>query len=192
MIIYMSNIICITNRALCKEDFWNRITKIIKIQPHAIILREKDLEEAEYEKMAEKFLQCCTQNDTLGILHTYYKTAQKLGCKAVHVPLPILREMSAEERSFFTVLGTSCHAVEEAKEAESLGCSYIIAGHIYETDCKKGVRPRGLQFLSEVVHAVSCPVWAIGGITHERIKEVQIEGAAGGCMMSGLMTGKLE
>ena len=61
-------------------------------------------------------------------------------------------------------LGISIHSVEEAKEAEQLGASYLTAGHIYATDCKRGLPPRGLGFLKEVCREVSIPVYGIGGI----------------------------
>ena len=47
-------------------------------------------------------------------------------------------------------IGVSIHSAEEAKEAVSLGASYLTAGHIFTTDCKKGVPARGLEFLKEV------------------------------------------
>lgn len=50
------------------------------------------------------------------------------------------------------------------KEAEQLGASYLTAGHIYATDCKRGLPPRGLGFLKEVCREVSIPVYGIGGI----------------------------
>jgi thiamine-phosphate pyrophosphorylase len=39
----MSDIVCITNRKLCKEEFLERIEEIAKAKPFGIILREKDL-----------------------------------------------------------------------------------------------------------------------------------------------------
>jgi thiamine-phosphate pyrophosphorylase len=79
------------------------------------------------------------------------------------------------------------HSVEEALEAQKLGATYIIAGNIYETDCKRGLPGKGLEYLKAVCDAVSVPVYAIGGITPERFPEISYTGVAGGCMMSGLM-----
>ncbi len=45
-----------------------------------------------------------------------------------------------------------------------MGASYLTAGHIYATDCKRGLPPRGLGFLKEVCREVSIPVYGIGGI----------------------------
>ena len=89
----------------------------------------------------------------------------------------------------FQRIGTSVHSVEDAKEAERLGVSYITAGHIYVTDCKKGLAPRGLGFLKDVCSTVNVPVYAIGGIKFDKKQweELKQKGASGGCIMSGMM-----
>lgn len=89
----------------------------------------------------------------------------------------------------FTTIGVSVHAANEALEAQSLGATYLTAGHIYATDCKKGLPPRGTAFLREICQTVSIPVYAIGGIRLEaaQIREVMSCGAVGGCIMSGMM-----
>ena len=122
------------------------------------------------------------------ILHTHVQAAQALGCGAIHLPLPILRTLPVEVRGNFPVLGASCHSLEEAREAAGLGCTYLTVGHIFATQCKAGIPPRGLALLQAVCQSVPIPVWAIGGITPERIAAVRAAGAAGGCMMSSLMT----
>ena len=99
--------------------------------------------------------------------------------------------MRQEGRALPGRLGTSCHSLEDVREAEQLGCSYLIAGHIYATTCKPGLPPRGLAFLRAVTAAAHLPVYAIGGITPARLKEVREAGAAGGCAMSSLMQGNL-
>lgn len=187
MIIYMSDILCVTKRSLCKEDFLVRIEKIAKTEAAGIILREKDLSKEEYQALAEKVLTICQRQKMQCILHTYTNAARKLACNAIHLPMPILRTLSKEERDAFQILGASCHSLKEAVEAENLGCTYITAGHIYETDCKKGLPGRGIGFLKKICETVSVPVYAIGGIGAENIQEIKNAGAAGGCIMSGVM-----
>ena len=81
----------------------------------------------------------------------------------------------------------SVHTVEEAINAERLGADGLIAGHIFVTDCKKGLAPRGLDFLKEVCDAVSIPVFAIGGIDDSNSDIVRLAGAQGECRMSWYM-----
>ena len=85
--------------------------------------------------------------------------------------------------------GASCHYVEDALCAYKLGCDYVTAGHVYITDCKKGLAPRGIDFLKKMCDSVPIPVYGIGGIDLEsdKIDEVKQAGAKGACIMSGYM-----
>ncbi|MGN1131830.1 MAG: thiamine phosphate synthase [Ruminococcus sp.] len=178
---------CVTNRSLCKEDFLARIEKIASANPKGIILREKDLTEEEYKSLAVMVVEICNRYNTPCILHNFSKVALELNHPYLHLPLHILDNISAEDRRKFKVLGASCHSVEDAKRAESLGCTYITAGHIFDTDCKKGLPGRGLDFLRDVCESVSIPVFAIGGISRENIAQIKNAGAKGACVMSGAM-----
>lgn len=180
-------LLCVTNRRNCNEDFFTRIQKIVSANSAGIILREKDLTEQEYEMLADRVMKICNDYGTNCILHSFVNVARKLECKKIHLPLPILRTMSPEDKEVFTMIGASCHSVEEALEAEKLGCNYIVVGHIFETDCKKGLPGRGVDFLRSVCESVSIPVYAIGGISKENIVEVRNVGAKGVCLMSGAM-----
>ena len=150
-----------------------------------IVLREKDLSENEYRQVAEKAFAVCGEKL---VIHNFPNVAKQLRIHQIHLPLPILRTLSAEDKIYFTEIGTSCHSVEDAKEAIELGCTYIFAGHIFETDCKKGLPGRGLEFLKGITEKSSIPVYAIGGISDHNISDVLSTGADGICVMSGLMS----
>ena len=107
--------------------------------------------------------------------------------EALHIPMHRLRKLTDAQRQKFSVLGASCHSVAEAREAAALGCTYITAGHIFSTDCKKDLKPRGIDFLEEICASVDIPVYAIGGITSQTagaLKTMKIQGV---CVMSGFM-----
>ena len=174
----MYNIISVSNRKLC-ADFLTRLREINDLGI-PIILREKDLPESEYETLAKRVLKFAPDV----ILHTFLNTARKLSVKKIHLPLHILK---TADISGFDVVGASVHSADEAVLAESLGASYITAGHIFRTECKRGLEPRGLEFLNEVCNSVKIPVYAIGGITPENAKSAIDAGASGVCVMSGLM-----
>ena len=183
----MSDLICITNRKLCSNNFLDQIEMIAGAHPKAIVLREKDLSEKEYEQLARQVMQICQKHGTQCILHSFSNVATTLGATAVHMPLPLLQKMTPQEKSHFQIIGASCHSLEEAKEAQNLGCTYITAGHIFLTDCKKGLPGRGLPFLEEICKTVRIPVYAIGGISSQNMESVRKTGAAGACIMSGFM-----
>ena len=181
--------ICVTNRTLCRDDFLTRIDHIAKKGvADAILLREKDLTEREYLELAEKVLSICKSHNRRCILHTYYKAAKELGCKEIHLPLPLLQKMREEgEKEWFITVGTSVHSLKQANLAMHLQADYMTAGHIFETDCKKGLPGRGLSFLSKVVCESEVPVYGIGGISADNAGQIMETGAAGVCIMSGFM-----
>lgn len=183
----MFDLLCVTNRLICEGDFLEKLRQLTACGLSGVILREKDLEEAQYRRIAEQALRICNKSGALCILHSFHSAAAELGAP-VHLPMPVLREMSEKERSTFEIMGASCHSVDEARQAQALGCTYITAGHVFATDCKKGLAPRGTDFLREVCEAVSIPVYGIGGISAGNIAEVQRAGAKGACVMSGAMT----
>ena len=159
------NILAVTNRHLCTRPFTEQMERVCSIHPQAVILREKDLSEKDYTVLAQEIMGICQAHNVPLILHTYPGAAKK-------------------------VIGTSIHSIEEALEAEKLGATYLTAGHIYATDCKKGIPPRGLEFLRKVCQNVSLPVYAIGGIKFDEAQFAELSacGAKGGCIMSGMMT----
>lgn len=177
--------VCVTNRHLCNGDFLKQIEKIAKTNEYVIILREKDLNADEYKKLAKEVLSICEKYDVTCILHYFFDVAKELDYNKIHVPLWMLRE-NKNITDDFDVVGVSVHSVEEAITAQALGASYITAGHIFTTDCKKGVPPRGLKFLQDVCSTVDIPVYAIGGISSENIELIK-NIADGACQMSELM-----
>lgn len=190
----LNDVIAVTNRKLSQRPFLEQIKRVCQLRPEAIILREKDLSETEYAKLAEEVYNITTSCDVRLIVHTYINVARELGINTVHMSLHNMREYRKEFIDNVNKInniktGCSIHSVEEAVEARNMGASYITAGHVYATDCKKGLAPRGLDFLKNVCDSVDIPVYAIGGIDIDdgRRKEVKKYGAAGSCIMSGMM-----
>lgn len=190
----LNDVIAVTNRRLSQRPFLEQIKRVCQLRPEAVILREKDLSETEYAKLAEEVYNITTSYDVRLIIHTYINVARELGINTVHMSLHNMREYRKEFIDNVNKInniktGCSIHSVEEAVEARNMGASYITAGHVYATDCKKGLAPRGLDFLKNVCDSVDIPVYAIGGINIDdgRRKEVKKYGAGGSCIMSGMM-----
>ncbi len=183
----MFKLLCVTNRRLCQGEFLQRVEALAAAGASGILLREKDLSPEAYQTLARQVQAVCQRYGTACILHSFAAVALELQATAFHAPLPVLRQMGEGVRSGFPILGASCHSVEDAREARALGCSYITAGHIFDTDSKKGLPGRGLDFLREVCACVDLPVYAIGGIGVENLAAVRQAGAAGACLMSGPM-----
>lgn len=185
-------LIAVTDSATCPRPLPEQIARLAKLpelRPQAVILRAKSLDKAAYRTLAIEAQQSCEATGIALILHSDWQLARELGISMLHLPLALLRQISACERTYFTWLSTSVHSVGEAQEAQALGATVLIAGHIYTTQCKAGLAPRGLGFLQNVCSAVNLPIYAIGGIGFDAAQhaELQANGARGACVMSAYM-----
>ena len=179
----MCKLVVVTNRTLCRGDFLEQIHAICLAGADKIILREKDLSEESYESLAEKVVSVCGNYNTELVLHQNISVAKRLGVKKIHLSVPGLVEHS-EQLAGFEQIGVSVHSMQQLETAKKYGASYVFYGHVFQTDCKKGVPPRGLLALHEICEQASFPVYAIGGISPDNATEALEAGADGVCVMS--------
>lgn len=180
-------LICVTHRLLCPDDFLQRLDRIAAQHPYAIVLREKDLSEHDYEALARDCLRICEKHHVPLNLNSHIAVARRIGCDGIHLPFHLLIQHK-QDLADFSRVGVSLHSPEEAAQLADTPATYVQAGHVFPTDCKAGIPPRGLSFLRAVCQATDLPVFGIGGINAERYPAVLQTGAAGACIMSGLMT----
>ena len=175
--------IVVTNRSLCRTGLKEQVEKISRLGfCDALILREKDLSEAKYLSLAKSIKEICDEHGIDFICNNMPDVAEQLGCN-----LQLSFQSFLEQGHRADSTWVSVHSLDEAIEAERLGADALIAGHIFVTDCKKGLEPRGLDFLRKICEAVSIPVFAIGGIDDENAELVKQVGAQGECRMSWYM-----
>lgn len=194
----------ISNRKLCaNENLEKQIEKIFFAYQRKIILenfeivsltlREKDLNKNEYLKLVEKIYPICQKYRIDLILHQNYdlRLDNKYNIKGLHLSYNTFKSLNKNIREElirkYKKIGVSIHSIDEAKEVENLGANYVVAGHIFKTDCKKDLEPRGLKFIQELSLILTIPIFAIGGINQENSHLVINSGAFGVCMMSSLM-----
>ncbi|MDE5946409.1 MAG: thiamine phosphate synthase [Oscillospiraceae bacterium] len=178
-------IICITQSSLFDNisEFLNQTEKICKGNINRIILREKHLTESEYFKLAVEVKNICIKYNIPFTVHNFLDIAENLECEYFHCPFSLLKD----NINRFKYTGVSVHSESEARNAEKLGAFYITAGHVFETQCKAGLKPRGTDFINQICNSVNIPVYAIGGINSENIYLLKDTGIKGVCLMSSLM-----
>lgn len=177
-------VIAVTNRKLCTDNFVLRVREILSAEPFEVMLREKDLSDDKYCQLAKEIV--ADNNGYKKVLALNCpEIALEMGIENVHLTMQQLMEHGRP--SFIKRAGVSVHSAEEAETAQKLGADYLIAGHIYATDCKKGVPPRGIEFFRGVCESVDIPVFAIGGISENNFNEPLENGGTGVCLMSEFM-----
>ncbi len=107
--------------------------------------------------------------------------------KGVHLAYHSLPVETVKLKFADLTVGCSVHSLEEAQIAEQQGADYVIFGHVYSTQSKPGLIPKGLEQLSFISELISIPVIAIGGIKPTNSRDVIVAGAQGIAVMSGIL-----
>ncbi|MDR1320243.1 MAG: thiamine phosphate synthase [Gracilibacteraceae bacterium] len=185
-------IIATTARELCPGSLAERLPLLAASGPDGILLREKDLPEAEYEELARLGAAACRRHGVAFGAHSRPWAARRLGLVWLHLSWAAFLAREADTRAElgeFARVGVSVHAAEEAARAARWGADYVLAGHVFTTASKAGLPGRGLGFLRAVRAAVpETPVYAIGGIGPDNIGAVGACGVRGVFLMSAVMT----
>ncbi len=158
-------------------------------RPQRVILREKDLSDEEYTKLAAEVSELCKREDIPFMWQSHVRACPREEQRIQMSMGDFLNMKVSEETRHFIDCWVSVHSVDEAIVAEKLGATALIYGHVYETECKARLEARGLEALRAVTEACNIPVYAIGGIrSNVQFRELEAQGCAGGCIMSGYMT----
>ena len=173
----------ITNRNLCSEqEYFERIKEACINGVDNIIIREKDLTDEEVRKIYDKIsssLPVEVRKKTSILVNSKFKVYEETDCDGIHLPFWLFKEKLNEEYDFNIgkQIGLSLHSAEEVSEMEELcskygvKVSYITLSHIYETKCKEGLKPRGLELLKKGGKLTKVKVVALGGINSSNVAE---------------------
>ena len=173
----------ITNRTLCSEqEYFDRIKEACLNGVDNIIIREKDLTDEEVEKiynMISSSIPAEVRKKTSILVNSKFKVYEETDCDGIHLPFWLFKEKLNEEYDFKIdkKIGLSLHSAEEVSEMEELcskygvKVSYITLSHIYETKCKEGLKPRGLELLKKGGKLTKVKVVALGGIDSSNVAE---------------------
>lgn len=152
-------------------------------------LREKDLQTRELLQLAESCLELTRAYGAKLLINDRVDCVQAIQADGVHLrteslPVSVVRRILGSQY----LIGISTHSVDEVMSAQEEGADFVVFGPIYETPSKRAYgAPLGLEALSAVCRQSRLPVFAIGGITPERVAAVRQVGAYGVAVISGIL-----
>ncbi len=169
----------------CGLDRWReallaQATGAIRGGVDVLHIRERDLGGRDLGAIVRELVDRTRGTSACVVVNDRADVAIVAGADGVHLPeagLPV----AAVRRLMDTALlvGRSVHGVAGAEAGAA--ADYLIAGNVFETASKPGAAaPFDLSGFAALVRAADpVPVWAIGGVTEERIPSLMAHGAAG-------------
>jgi len=152
-----------------------------------IQIREKDRTANEIYGLCKQLIGEGVEKEKI-IINDRLDIAALLNVNNVHLPgrgLPVDQVKNLNPHHF---AGVSVHSQKEAENAQKNKADYVLYGHCFQTNSKKGKPPVELQSIKQIKERLSIPLFVIGGITEERLEQVADLGADGVAVMSAIFS----
>ncbi len=143
-------------------------------------LRRQNQSAREVEALAKRLVGLSPHARGRLLVNGRLDVALSSGAAGVHLPadgLPLPAVTRVVPEGF--VVSRSTHSREAAERAFAEGASFVVFGPIFPTASKPGHPGFGLEVLREVVSSVPIPVYALGGVTPERVSQIADTGVHG-------------
>jgi thiamine-phosphate pyrophosphorylase len=148
-------------------------------------LRERDLPESEIADLLRRLLARLEGTSARLLVNGHPDLAHSLG---VGLHLPAAAPRPPEPPPLY---GRAVHDEAEARRALAERVSHVVVGPVFATGSKPGHPGAGVEKLARLVTAVApTPVYAIGGLTPERIGSVLEAGAHGVAVRSAILAAR--
>ena len=150
-------------------------------------LREKDLDEENFEREGRELKELCRKRGVPFVINDNVELAAKLDADGVHVGQSDMEALDVRKIiGGDKILGVSAQTVEQAVTAEKHGADYLGVGAVFPTGSKDDAAEVSYDTLKAICDAVKIPVIAIGGITEENVTELSKSGICGIAVISAL------
>ena len=180
----------ITDREQCAgRELLSVVEEALSGGVRAVQLREKSLSARDYFDLARKLRVLTTRYGARLLINDRVDLALAVGADGVHLPesgLPaaVVRKLLGSGK----LIGVSCHSLESAQSAEFAGADVVTCGPVYPTPSKVAYgEPMGVKSLMEVTRSLAIPVFALGGVTRDRIPELSASGIRRVACISALL-----
>ena len=180
-ILQSAKVYVLLTEKLCKGQNVIAVAKaVLKAGVKLVQLREKELPDAKLLALARKVQALCVEHEALFFCNDRIDMALCCNAHGVHVGQSDLSVQEIRTLSGQRLLaGLSTHSTKQARQAAEVDhADYIGIGSVFETRTKTEIVLGGLKILEEIAAlTLSIPVFAIGGITLERLRAVKAAGA---------------
>jgi thiamine-phosphate pyrophosphorylase len=162
------------------ETLVRQVQRAVAAGVDFVQLRRRGLPARDLESLARRLLDVARGTGSRILVNGRLDVALAVGASGVHLPadgLPTSRVRKAAPPDF--VVSRSTHVPGEVERAFREGASFVVFGPIFPTPSKPGHPGVGLDALREAVAAAPVPVYALGGVTPERVEQIACAGAHG-------------
>jgi len=178
-----------TGEGEAEEELLTKIKAALAGGVRLIQLREKQLKARQLLRLAKKLRGITRDYGASLLINDRVDIA--LACDADGVHLTVASFSPKDARRLLgkgKLIACSTHDAEQALQAQAGGADFITLGPIFHTPSKAAYgEPLGLESFREITKKIQIPVFALGGVKKNNVKEVRAAGAYGSAIISEIM-----
>jgi thiamine-phosphate pyrophosphorylase len=143
----------------------------------ALQLREKDLEARELVELAQELRKICDRYHARLLVNDRLDVAIASQADGIHIPTNSFDVADARASiGHDHLIGVSTHDPAEVIAASRAGADFVVYGPVFDPLSKDAyTAASGGEGLTAACGAASIPVFALGGITADRIRELRMQ-----------------
>lgn len=169
--------------ALGVDAFKPKLMAALERGLRLIQVREKNLSPLALQAFATDVVALAHRHGARVLINGDVELARQVGADGVHLTSAQLRSLT--RRPACDWLGASCHDRAEIRLATRLGADFVVLGPVMPTPTHPHAATLGWQGFATGVADTTLPVYALGGMTRERLKQARAAGAHGVAMLRG-------
>lgn len=174
-----------------EAEYLSGINRVLAHGYELVQFRAKKKPLSIYQKLIPELQSLCKKHKARLLINGVPEDIFGMESDGLHLSSESLMRQSERPITNDKLLSVSCHNSEELKKAERINADCIILGPVSETASHPGATAMGWDAFSELVEQVNIPVYALGGMKQDDLKQSWNCGAQGIAMLSGLWNGNI-
>ncbi|WP_017160875.1 Nudix family hydrolase, partial [Xanthomonas phaseoli] len=143
-----------------------------------IQLRARQLAPARWQALLQQVMRLRGRTRAQLLLNRDIALAADLGL-GVHLGSEQLAGLQERPLPAEQLVAASCHGLDELRHAQRLGCDFAVLGPVQATASHPGATPIGWDGFETLREQVSLPIYVLGGMQIEDLREARAHGAQG-------------
>ena len=160
------------------EDMLARLERRLRRGLKLLQIREPDLDPAQVEAFAERAIRLAHRHGCQVLMKFPFRDAD-----GIHFTAADLVTLRARPKAFLAA--ASCHTRTELERAMTLDLDFVVLGPVREKSTADKSPPLGWERFAEIALGATLPVYAIGGLTRNDVRDAWRAGAHGVAMIRG-------
>jgi 8-oxo-dGTP diphosphatase len=161
------------------DVFLESLRRVFASGARLVQLRAKHLPAHRLLPLASAALALAREAGATLLLNGHVALVRELGLDGVHLPASELMHLDARPLDRARWVGASCHDAAELAHAAAIDVDFAVLGPVRTTPSHPGAAGLGWARFGELVAAAPFPVFALGGLRADDLKEARAAGAQG-------------